>query len=251
MKLKLCEIVTKVDVVEKLTNDLSLFLDKIGMVKDYAFIVHDKDKKDTGEIKDAHYHIVLRLKDSYDTKHICQWFDIGENFISKCKGRFSDMLKYLTHENSPSKFQYDDNLVISNYDWKEEKNKSTNRKSARLEEIINDIVDMKYREYNISNYLSNLEQVTYSRHINEAYKLRDKIILDKGENEMDCVFITGSAGAGKTTMAKKIAEDKGYAYYVSGSSNDPLEGYRGQECLILDDLRGSAFSFAEIGRAHV
>ena len=35
-----------------------------------------------------------------------------------------------------------------------------------------------------------------------------------------------------------LAEKKGYSFYLSSSDNDILDGYKGEDCLILDDLRG-------------
>ena len=63
---------------------------------------------------------------------------------------------------------------------------------------------------------------------------------------MECIFITGCTGSGKTTYAKMICENKGYDYYISSSSNDPFCDYKGQDCIILDDLRGNSFTFADL-----
>ena len=51
------------------------------------------------------------------------------------------MLKYLTHENAPTKYQYTEDEVTSNYNWKVEKAKAINKSNseARKSEIINKI----------------------------------------------------------------------------------------------------------------
>lgn len=235
MKVKLFEIVTDQDkisfssVVDVLNNKSS--------IKDYACILHDKDGTR------PHYHIAVRLKDSYDTKYIAEWFGIAENFVSKVKGRWSDMLKYLTHENAPEKFQYDENEVLSNFDWKVEKDKVSGKE--RLEEIINKIVDGEIREYNYMESITPIEYDRYSRSIERAFKYRtDKI---KGvSRDMNCVFITGDSGVGKTTYAKQIAQEKGYSVYISSGSNDILDDYKGQDCIILDDLRPSCLGLSDL-----
>ena len=91
MRVKLFEIVTDRDKID-IENVKKVFEIRDG-IRDWAYILHDKD--DTRE----HYHIAVRLNNSYDTKYIAEWFGVGENFVDKVKGRWSDMLKYLIHEN--------------------------------------------------------------------------------------------------------------------------------------------------------
>ena len=64
--------------------------------------------------------------------------------------------------------------------------------------------------------------------------------------KMECVFITGDSGTGKTTYAKKIAEEKDYSVFISSGSNDPLDDYKGQDCIILDDLRPSCMGLSDL-----
>ncbi|MFT2804469.1 tRNA methyl transferase PRC-barrel domain-containing protein, partial [Candidatus Phytoplasma asteris] len=66
------------------------------------------------------------------------------------------------------------------------------------------------------------------------------------ERNMECVFITGMSGSGKTTLAKKIAKDKNYQTYISSGSNDVLDDYQGQECIILDDLRSNCLGLTDL-----
>lgn len=51
---------------------------------------------------------------------------------------------------------------------------------------------------------------------------------------------------GKTTLAKKIAESKGYSYFVSSGSNDVMDGYGQEDCLILDDVRPSCMGLSDL-----
>lgn len=235
MKVKLFEIVTDRDKIS-MTNVVEVFNNK-SAIKDWACILHDKDN--TRE----HYHIAVRLKDSYDTKYIAEWFGIGENFISKVKGRWSDMLKYLIHENAPEKHQYPEEEVLSNFDWKVEKDKVSGEE--RKNEIINNIVDGTIREYNYTDSVNAIENDKYRISIDRAFKYRlDRI---KGvERHMECIFITGDSGVGKTTYARKLANEKNYSVYVSSGSNDILDDYKGQDCIILDDLRGSSMGLADL-----
>lgn len=65
------------------------------------------------------------------------------------------------------------------------------------------------------------------------------------ERNLKVVYIQGDSGSGKTTLAKAIAKSLGLSYIVSGSDNDPLEDYDGQDCLILDDFRGRGWSISD------
>ena len=241
MKLRMYEIVQRLDYIDNLKEFLNVIHTNDAIEK-FAYIVHDKDKG-----VEPHLHLAVRLKDSYDSKYVAQWFGVKEQYLSKVKGRFKDLLSYLTHKNAIDKYQYSDDEVISNFDWVAERGAvGKSGYSKRVEDIINGIVDMKIREYNIGDLLSPVEEVRYCRQINEAYKIRDRKLMLRGDRVMECIFITGKSGSGKTTYAKKIADDKGYSYFVSGSSNDALDGYLGQDCIILDDLRSSSFSLSDL-----
>ena len=157
------------------------------------------------------------------------------------------MLKYLTHENAPTKYQYAEDEVISNYDWKKEKEKVIKKSNseARKSEIINDIVNGVIREFNYNDYITIDEYDKYKKSIDNAFKYRtDKI--KGGKRNMECVYITGKSGTGKSTYAKMMCEDKGYSVFVSSGSNDVLDGYAGQDCIILDDLRPSCMGLSDL-----
>ncbi|GAK74208.1 Rep family protein ['Chrysanthemum coronarium' phytoplasma] len=222
--------------------------------------MHDKDiyqndkeaqlnGKKVGDIKAPHYHIYLRFNYSHDTKNIAQWFNTEDNFVSKIKGRFSDALMYMIHANRSDKHQYDEKEVVSNFDWKSEAQQDIfNRKykmDARLKDILLKIDSGEIKEYNINDNINILENNIYSAAIEKAFKFRIRD-LKKKVRQMECVFITGMSGSGKSTLAKKIAKDKGYNAYVSSGSNDILDDYCGEECIILDDLRSYCLGLSDL-----
>lgn len=241
MKLKLCEIVQQLEYID--LDKVEEVLNGRECIRDYAYIIHGKDKDDKGNLKAPHIHIALRLKDAYDTKYISQWFGVSENYVSKVKGRWTDMLKYLTHENAPGKYQYDKEDVVSNFDWQGTIAKVS--KSERLLQIIEGIDNGTIREYNYFNHITMDEYTNYKNKIELAFKYRiDRL---KGmKRDMECIYITGESGAGKTTMAKEMAEERGLSYFVSSGSNDVLDGYQGEDCIILDDLRPSCMGLSDL-----
>lgn len=259
MKLKICELVINKNLITK-TKIENILKSKKKAIQNYAFILHDKDTylnekeaqlngKNIGDLKNPHWHIYLRFNYSHDTKHIAKWFNTEENFVSKIKGRFSDALMYMIHANRTDKYQYDEKEVVSDFDWKSEAQQDIFLRKYKLDTRLVDILSKielgEIKEYNITNHISIIENNIYSSAIEKAFKYRTNTL--KGiERDMECVFITGMSGSGKTTLAKKIAKDKNYQTYISSGSNDVLDDYQGQECIILDDLRSNCLGLADL-----
>ena len=106
----------------------------------------------------------------------------------------------------------------------------------RRDELVNLITSGIIREYNYTDYISPMEYDKFNKSINNAFKYR-KDKLEGADRDMKVYYIFGESGCGKTSYAKQLARDKDYSYYVSSGSNDLLDNYRGQDCLILDDIR--------------
>lgn len=232
---KTCEIMQQLDYMT--LEQLEKGLDH-NAVKDYAYILHDKDENENGEAKKPHWHICLRFKDSVPTKSICDWFGITENYINKIRGRFADALAYLTHKNAPEKYQYLDEEVKSNFDFKKEVETLNSKKVdiARREEIVELITNGIIREYNYYEYITAQEFDKFKKSIDNAFAYR-KDKLEGSDRNMQVIYIYGKSGTGKTTYAKELAQQNDYSYYVSSGSNDLFDNYKGQDCIILDDVR--------------
>ena len=262
MQVRLCEIVSNVEHIN--IEEIVKVLDNQKPFKDYAYILHDKDiyseddeaknsDHKAGSPKKAHYHIAIRLEYGVDIKYIANWLNVKENFICKPKSKggeavkWCNMLKYLTHENAPTKFQYSEDEVTSNYNWKDEKAKTISKSNSetRKSQIINDIVNGVIREFNYHEHITIDEYDKYKKSIDNAFKYRTDIIKGAKRN-MECVYITGKSGTGKSTYAKMMCQDKGYSVFVSSGSNDVLDGYAGEDCIILDDLRPSCMGLSDL-----
>lgn len=66
---------------------------------------------------------------------------------------------------------------------------------------------------------------------------------------MQVFYITGPAGIGKTVSAKALATQFfgcRFSPYISSSSNDPLCDYKGEDSIILDDLRPDTWEFSDL-----
>ena len=230
--LKQMEIVTDVD---KLKVDIQETIMKYQTIKQWAYIIHDKD--DTR----PHYHIYINFGgSSVDTKTVAEWFQIGENFISKVKGRKSDMYKYLTHANDSQKFkhQYDYSEVVANFDIKEEVIKA---------DIIGNFEKYSYAEQ--IKYVSTLppdSRASVVTKLDKLWKLRCKELTLNPDRDMKVFFVCGKSGTGKTYYAKKLLDNLNFDYCISSSSNDIFQDYLGQKAMILDDMRDTIFAFYDL-----
>ena len=72
---------------------------------DYAYILHDKDKMENGDMKKPHYHVVLRFPNQVWSSKVCKDLGIQENYIEKHRS-FPNALMYLIHYNDSDKAQY-------------------------------------------------------------------------------------------------------------------------------------------------
>ena len=252
MKLKICEICqgTKFLTEDKIKEAVC----KRG-IKKFAYILHDKDtytkddeKKNpehkAGTLKEPHWHICLQFKDSQNTKYVAKWFDIEEQYVNKSSsGHYEDMLLYLIHKNSSEKFQYCIDEVHANFDYTQFI-QSNGILKTRIQELTDLFMDGTLKEYNYFKYMTNSEFQLYKTSLEKAHEYYRDSIYD-GNRQLEVIYISGGSGTGKTTLAKHIAEKHGYSFFISGSDNDLLDGYKGQDCLILDDLRGSSLKFSD------
>lgn len=219
---------------------LPVLLEQLPGVRDYAYCVHDRD-----EGKKAHCHVMLRMKDTRNSDRVASWFQANPSQIEKCKGRWADMLAYLTHANAPDKFQYEPECVHSNFDWLTESKKAGNKGNARLNELLEGIGAGEIRRFNVFKYMTVQEYAKYKARLNIGFEYREKKM--KGVNrEMQGFYVYGDSSTGKTTWAKLYAEMHGYSVFVSSGSNDILDGYEGQDCIILDDLRPSSLGLSDL-----
>lgn len=227
----------------KSIDSIKEILDSSDSIEKYAYILHDKDTNlETGKPKPAHYHVMVKLTSPRQWSTVYKLFEeIPDQYINKIKGRWADALDYLTHHNAPEKYQYDAEDVVSNFDWEEESKLST----FNTKEIIDKILSGEIRRYNYTEFIPGELYIKYKRQFETAFDYRADSIRGV-ERNMKCIYISGGSGTGKTTYAKAIAAKQNYSIFVSSGSNDPLDGYAGQDCIILDDLRPSCMGLSDL-----
>lgn len=86
----------------------------------YAYIWHDKDRKQTPQdLKDpekgVHVHFYFRFKNQRSFRSLANELQVPVNMIEKVKYGTRAVLEYLTHENAPDKHHYDPSEIHSNF----------------------------------------------------------------------------------------------------------------------------------------
>lgn len=89
-------------------EEVEAFLNSVDF-DEYAYIYHDKDVKDGGELKEPHFHILVYRKAGFRLTPAVRSFSqntLVQPARSRCKS-----YEYLTHKNDPDKTQYSPSSV--------------------------------------------------------------------------------------------------------------------------------------------
>lgn len=238
-------------------SELKSILDTRPIAR-YAYIVHDKDVDDNGNPKEPHVHVMIECRTSQKLDTIASWFNDKPERIQKGTGgnskyKYQNMIAYLIHDTDTSKdkYQYPVSDVVSNFDVNsmlEDAKAAINVRTRKhpLEDVLIKICNNEIPRISVGDYISDIDRIRYKREIETAYAIRDEKLLKEPDREMQAIYIHGNSGTGKTMLAKLIGKQAGYDVFVSGSSNDPLQGYIGQECIIFDDIRGSDWKINDL-----
>lgn len=81
---------------------------------DWAYCLHDSDINDDGSSKKAHFHFLGKFDDVRSPYVVCRDLSIPLNSISNIKN-WKAACRYLVHLDSPTKFQYSFDDVISSF----------------------------------------------------------------------------------------------------------------------------------------
>lgn len=252
---KHCEYVQQLGHLKVRLEEIEDIIDKYRTIKEWAYIIHDKDTKKDGTPKEPHIHLYLNFGQSaatFDT--VAKWFKDEPQYVCKVKGRKGDMLLYLTHENAPDKYQYSISDVVSNFNIKTaiEEDRAIKALYEEIDSVIFDFAKEKIsyaksqeKLNTIKKSISNRDLLTYwTKAFDQLQKLWKQmcIVSTKGKRNMKIIFIHGTAGSGKSTYAEMYADmlckQNGYNGFARSSAhNDIMQDYMGEDVFILDDYR--------------
>lgn len=233
----------------------------------WAYIRHDKDVynqdddipegKEIGDVRPAHWHVMLQFKNAVELTNLAVTFGVPENYVEvwKGKGAFLDGIQYLTHEHANQqeigKHLYDRKEVIfssekvANEFWdildsRTEKRLYSLPKAELVERMMDKISNGVYSledAYNDNKNLYSENEALFKR-ARRNYLKNAPLPLVRSN-----YYITGLGGAGKSVSAKAMARslypgvpDK-KLYFVVGDGRVAFDGYDGQPVIIWDDWR--------------
>lgn len=144
---------------------------------DYAKILHDRDVEETtGEIKKAHYHIVIRFQNAKWNTSLAEDLKITQNYIEESRSLKRSLL-YLIHYYDEDKYQYvlDDVEGPLKKRLQEIIKNSEKTENEKMQELI-DYIDSCQFEIIISQFIRYCVSIGYTDVIRRDYNLLIPII---------------------------------------------------------------------------
>jgi len=243
IKVKSCEVMQYWEYMDCKDIDVIISrIKKLTYIKSWAIITHDKDVLPNGELKPPHFHAVVTFSNATTIKSIADCIGVEMQYVEKIRTTTKSARLYLIHRNDPEKYQYPPEDVRASFDYVSYVDDCPVRQ--KRENIAQRIEKGEIKQYNLYKFITIDEYSRNYRYYQRCFEYRQNKLRGLDRN-MECIFITGASGTGKTTYAKIIAAQKGYACYISSGGKNPLDDYEGQECIILDDTRSSTWNLTD------
>jgi len=218
-------------------NNLKEWVESAGIT--YWFIEHSADD----EVSKTHYHIVIKFRSPAHFEVIKNRFPYGN--IENTRN-LKASIQYLIHLNDKSKEQYDWGMIHTNcLDMTPYKVLSNAQQEITLQGVYEAIERGDIREYNFMKLIPIALFSNNKTKIDNALTYYRENVMANKDRDITIIFMSGPTGRGKTTFAKRYSKTRypSAEPCVSSSSNDPLQDYKGEPVLILDDLRDDSFKY--------
>ena len=257
------------DEIKNLKNKYSLLSESEKDTLNEDDYIKQNRKKEIGQVKPAHWHIVVEFSRDEKADTIAKWLGIPSNLIAIPKGaggrnNFLDCVEYLTHrsekEQQKGKTLYNDEDVISNFDW----NAALAEYKSKLAKYGNNREKDYYRNQVLYHGMTLRQLWTENpeAYQNDMEKL-NKMRRDYIQNRIPIppirinFYIEGKGGIGKGSCAKLLAKalipqmELEDSVFTVGGTNVTFEGYDGQPIMIWNDRRAINFLMDFGGREKV
>ncbi len=243
LSLKSCEIMQYWSYMD--TQSIDEIINRIKsltQLKDFSIITHDKDILPSGENKPPHFHAVLTFRNATTVTSIAKAIKVEEQFVSKIKSTTKSARLYQVHRNNPEKYQYQPSEVIASFDFINYVDDI--KPKQRREDIAERIANGEIKRYNIEKYIGCDEFAKNKRYYENCFEYRQNLQRSSNRN-MVCYYIQGESGIGKTVFAKDLANKLGFRCFVSSGGKNPLDDYKGEEVIIMDDTRSQNWDMSD------
>lgn len=140
--------------------------------------LHNMDVNPDGEIKKAHYHVLLCWDGPTSQSNVQEISNLFSGVLPMTVASVKGMYNYFTHKDNPDKYQYDskDILTVSGFSIDDYKNYTSDEVQSFKIKIINYIIENRITEYfDLLNNLINIDLELFSFASNNTL-LFDRII---------------------------------------------------------------------------
>ena len=232
--------------------------------KRYAVIVHDKDVDENGEPVLPHVHVMLCFANARSWANVAKLLGDKPQYVKYWDNRAENGLSYLLHATAgaKAKHQYDPSEVTANFDFPAEYAKITGavekaakKPDTKVSFLLDSLLAGAMSKEEVEARLSGSQYARYHRQVNDVWAKRLENLATQWREDMiaqgkqvKTIWFYGAAGTGKTSMARELAQKAGQDYYMSGSSRDIFQSYKGQHTIILDELRPFAMEYQDLLR---
>ena len=206
-----------------------------------------------GDLKNRHWHIVIRSDRAINVDSVAKWFGIAPQYIDcpKGAGAFLDCVEYLTHESDTQqdkgKHLYADSEVRANFDFRKELQERAERNAIRRGISSRDYLRYKvmYGGMTMQEVITNYP-LEYQNDFAYLEKLRKRYIATQVPVPPLRInyYIDGPGGIGKNTAARALAralfpsiERDTDLFFEIGGANVSFDNYDGQPVIIWNDFR--------------
>lgn len=225
-------------------------LNKYTTIKEYAYILHDLDVDDNGDLKKAHYHVYMNFgRSNASLNAVAKWYGVRTECIQRIKSNRYYTLKYYLHNGLPDKHQYNIRDIIANFDVGEFFCRKEQVES--LNAIIQQCASGIITPFNFTQHISAEVYAKHEVKIKRAWEYADQHVLAQQGKDLgrQVIWVWGDTGTGKTSICHRCCEHEGLPIYQSAPGNDPFSHYAGQPAVILDDLRpGEPYTYVDLLR---
>lgn len=236
----------------------------------YAVIVHNKETDEDGKIKDADIHAMLCFKNACRITSIAKKLGDKAQYIQIWNGAVNNGFSYLLHRTEKAKaegkHQYSPDDVTANFDFLSLMQRLETRDKLKqyqvgadskytIDELLNALYLGVMSKEAVEKQMTGAQYGRYRRQIEDVWRKRLQILAEEWREKMAAqgrqvkvIWIYGASGVGKTRMARAYAEKLGQSYYMTGSSRDLFQNYKGEHTLIIDELRPNVIPYQDLLR---